>query len=109
MLADHPGLEEVALKPLVSALANAYPYLCDPARVLGVARDHVSLRLQAIEAEILTVAMVPLWREGIPVIPIHDGILCPAGCLERVSESMVTAYRDSVAMASVRVKVARAL
>jgi len=62
---------------ITDALVSAHPYLRNLSGLLGVPPDRVALRLQNIEAECLTRAMRVLWAEGLPVMPIHDGLLYP--------------------------------
>jgi hypothetical protein len=92
MLAITPELADVDLAPLIAALAEAYPFLAAPGPVLGVDRRRVALRLQAIEAEALTQAMLPLWRAGVPVVPVHDSLLVPAPAAEWAAANLVAAY-----------------
>jgi hypothetical protein len=92
MLAAKPDLADVELAALISELATAYPFLAAPGKALGVDKARVSLRLQNIEAAALTRAMLPLWRDGVPAVPIHDGLLCPATTAERVARLLVESY-----------------
>jgi hypothetical protein len=92
MLAAAPELAEVNLARLTARIAEAYPFLCHAADILQVARPLVGHRLQAIEAEALTAAMLLLWRGGVPVVPVHDSIICPAGAVEWVEASIIAAY-----------------
>jgi hypothetical protein len=92
MLAATPELADIDLAPLIAALAEAYPFLGAPGRVLGVERRRVALRLQAIEAEAMTAAMLTLWRGGVPVVPVHDSIICPASAADWAETALVAAY-----------------
>jgi hypothetical protein len=92
MLAGAPDLSAVNLKALIAEIATAYPFLADPGEALGVDKARVSLRLQNIEAAALTRAMLPLWRDGVPAVPIHDGVLCPATAAHRAAGLLIVAY-----------------
>jgi len=92
MRAENPALAEVNLARLTAKLAEAYPFLSHAADILKVPRRLVGHRLQAIEAEALTAAMLPLWRDGVPVVPVHDSIICPARAVEWVEASIIAAY-----------------
>jgi hypothetical protein len=92
MLAGAPDLSAVNLKALIAEIATAYPFLADPGKALGVDKARVSLRLQNIEAAALTRAMLPLWRDGVPAVPIHDGVLCPATAADRAARLLIVAY-----------------
>ena len=37
----------------------------------------LSLRLQAIEADAMTVALVRLWDAGVAAVPVHDSLIVP--------------------------------
>jgi hypothetical protein len=76
-----------------SALVSAHPYLRDLSKLLGVPSDHVSLRLQNIEAQCLTHAMRTLWAEGLPVVPMHDGLLVPAAAAGMAEVALREGYR----------------
>ncbi len=102
-LEDYPELADVDLKALTVALAAAYPFILDPGEGLGVSRERVALRLQAIEASILTRALLPLWQDRVPAVPLHDGILCPAGHAARVVLALKAAYSEGASGAVVGV------
>jgi hypothetical protein len=106
MLAAKPGLAAVDLAALIAELAAAYPFLAAPGVVLGVDKARVALRLQNIEAAALTRAMLPLWRGGVPVVPIHDGLLCPAAEADRAKGLLVESYASVGAHIEVKTEIA---
>ncbi|MDE1882754.1 MAG: hypothetical protein KGH70_02125, partial [Rhodospirillales bacterium] len=68
---------EINITVITEALAARFPFLERPGEVLGVAQEHVALRLQNLEAAALTSALQALWRHDIPGVPVHDSILVP--------------------------------
>jgi hypothetical protein len=76
-----------------SALVSAHPYLRRLSELLRVPAGRVSLRLQNIEARCLTHAMRTLWAEGVPVVPMHDGLLVPAVAAEMAEVALREGYR----------------
>ncbi len=76
-----------------SALAEAHPYLRRLSDLLRVPSGRVSLRLQNIEALCLTHAMRTLWAEGVPVVPMHDGLLVPVAAAEMAETALREGYR----------------
>jgi hypothetical protein len=100
------GMEEDATASMAevsSALVLAHPYLRRLSELLRVPSDRVSLRLQNIEAQCLTHAMRTLWAEGLPVVPIHDGLLVPATAAEIAEAALREGYR-AVAGAIIQTK-----
>ena len=107
-LAEKPELAAVDIRPLSDALGERYPFLQSPEDVLGVEKGRVALRLQFLEAEILTAAMRGLWARDVPVIPIHDSLLCPATEIEAANTAMIEAYATYGHGAVIRTKLERA-
>lgn len=102
MIAARPALAAVDLAALLADLAAAFPFLASPGSALGVEKARVALRLQNIEAAVLTRAMLPLWRDGVPMVPIHDGLLCPAKDAGRAARFLVGSYAKAGAHVEVK-------
>jgi hypothetical protein len=75
------------------ALSDAHPYLRDLPGLLQVPASRVALRLQAIEAQCLTGALLPLWMAGVPAVPIHDSILVPVAAAAMADDALRDSYR----------------
>ena len=85
--------DSVCLGDITAALAARFPFLRQPAEVLGVAPEEVALRLQALEADAITAALVHAWSLGIPAVPVHDSIIVPQAAARMVEADLQMAYR----------------
>ena len=76
------------------AVLARFPFLADlPARLGCPEKPRLtSLRLQRIEADALTFAMGALWREGVPSLPMHDGLIVPHDAAPRAKLAMGEGY-----------------
>ncbi len=83
----------VRLGDVTEALAARFPFLKQPAEVLGVAPEVVALRLQALEADAITAVLVHAWMLGVPAVPVHDSILIPETAARRTADDLKMAYR----------------
>jgi hypothetical protein len=77
---------------ITAALVSAHPYVRDLPGLLGIPAKQVALRLQNLEADCLTRAMRALWALGVPVVPIHDGLLAPASDVQAVAAALREGY-----------------
>jgi hypothetical protein len=94
------------MRVLSAALANAHPYLLNLPALLGVTTKQVALRLQNIEAECLTCALLALWRADVPAVPLHDGLLVPIAAATMADEALNSGYL-AIAKAHIRTSIHR--
>jgi hypothetical protein len=59
----------------------------------------IGLRLMKIEGDILLVALQELFAQGIPALPMHDGIMVPASKAEAARRAMARASMEIVGVA----------
>lgn len=101
-LAIPDGLE---VADIAAALKARYPFLARAPDVLGVPRNLVGLRLQALEAAALSMALGCAWAADVPAVPVHDSVLVPSAAARLAAGWLQEAYRAQCAGAVVRCKI----
>lgn len=100
-----PALASLDVSDVAASVCARYPFLGEP--VMGVARRArlselsslgepkrlLSLRLQNIEAEALTLAMRALRSKGCLALPVHDSLIVAASREDEARAAMVDGFR----------------
>ncbi len=77
-------------KRLQAALEERHPGI---AHLFG---RRLGLRLMKTESDILMATLLGLFAQGIPALPMHDGIMVPASCEEAARRAMAQASMEIV-------------
>lgn len=81
---EMPALREHPAPAVMAALAGSYPFLAEPWRFAerfrgaGDPRRRRIHALMGIEAGIVVDTLVALQAQGVPALPMHDGLIVPA-------------------------------
>jgi len=88
-VSEMPALASHTAREVGAAVCARYPFLRRPAEAvasltgldrmthLGTPRRLLTLRLMALEAEALTLALTRLWARGVFALPLHDAVVVP--------------------------------
>ncbi|MCI0752748.1 hypothetical protein [Teichococcus vastitatis] len=97
-------------KKVGAAVLARYPFLAAPDNVicsndsLQERRKLLPLRLMAIEASIMTQAMLDLAAQGVLALPMHDGLIVPASA-KQAAQAAILAAGQRFAHSKLKLKV----
>jgi hypothetical protein len=93
-LAERDG-RDVATKPDHARAALVIAAICEKHTAIGSAfGSDNGVDIQFSDSEIIREILAKCTRQGIPALPVHDEVIAPARCEDRVAELMIQTFEE---------------